>query len=56
MTTSCRVRAFLAGLAFVAAALAPLAPARADGLQQFTGYATPGGIVKTCGWVCHATC
>ena len=42
MTTSCRVRALLAGLAFTAGALAPLAPARAEGLQKFTGYATPG--------------
>ena len=37
-------RAILAGLAFLAAVLAPLAPpeARAEGLQRFTGYADPG--------------
>ncbi len=44
MRLPCRVRAFLAGLAFLAAVLAPLAPptARAEGLQRFTGYANPG--------------
>ena len=57
MTTPCRMRAFLAGLAFLAAALAPLAPARADGLQKFTGYATPGvppDVVKPNGDVISA--
>ena len=58
MTTSCRVRAFLAGLAFLAvAALTPLAPARADGLQKFTGYATPGAppdVVKPNGEIISA--
>ena len=43
MTTSSRVRAFLAGLAFTAGAPARRSrPARAEGLQRFTGYATPG--------------
>ncbi len=44
MRLLCRARAYLAGLAFLAAVLAPLAPpaARAEGMQRFTGYADPG--------------
>ena len=42
MTTSCRVRAFVAGLAFLAAAPALAAPARAAGLDKFRATPRPG--------------
>jgi len=44
MTTRRQFGATIAGLAFMAGALAPLTPStvRAEGLQRYTGYANPG--------------